>query len=375
MKFCAHCGTQLEDTAHFCHACGQPTAPKPAAQPAPPTSNENFFDKLTSSVNHLTGGQGHVRPPLKKLVSQIFVRHTHDEADEIFICGTSATTPDLSLADTAWPQPWLFTRVLLAFLAAFFMLHICCKNFDNLNAYPGLIVIGAFAVPIALFVFFLEMNTPKNISFFTTIKIFLVGGCASLLFTLLLYDVVQVGELDYLGAILVSIVEEFGKLAIVVAFIYREKATKYTTNGLLIGAAVGAGFAAFESAGYAFTRLLLTGSYDAMFENILLRAALTPGGHVIWAAMSGYAVVLVTKGKPFSLNFLGNSSFWKIFPIPLVLHAVWDMPIPLGQEICLIPILCLLAGWFVILIMIHNCLNQIGETLAQSQQAAQQPPQ
>ncbi len=375
MKFCTNCGTQLEDAACFCHFCGRPAAPKAAAQTAAPASDENLFDMLTSSVSHLTGGKGRVRPPLKKLVSQIFVRHSKQEADEIFICGTSTTTPDLSLADTAWPQPWLFSRILLAFLAAFFMLHICCKNFENLNAYPGLIVIGSFAVPISLFVFFLEMNTPKNISFFTTIKIFLVGGCASLLFTLLLYDLVEIRELDYWGAILVSIVEEFGKLGIVAIFLYREKATKHTTNGLLIGAAVGAGFAAFESAGYAFQRLLIMGTYDAMFENILLRAVLAPGGHVIWAAMSGYAIVLVSKGKPFSLNFLGAGRFWKIFLVPLVLHAVWDMPIPLGQEIYLIPILCLLAGWFVILVMIHNCLTQIGEFLTQSQQPAQQPPQ
>ena len=35
--------------------------------------------------------------------------------------------------------------------------------------------------------------------------------------TLLLYDVVGVGELDYIGAILVGIVEEVGKIIVVIS--------------------------------------------------------------------------------------------------------------------------------------------------------------
>ena len=37
MKYCSNCGTQLNDDARFCHACGQPQAvdPNPQAQPQP----------------------------------------------------------------------------------------------------------------------------------------------------------------------------------------------------------------------------------------------------------------------------------------------------------------------------------------------------
>jgi len=61
-------------------------------------------------------------------------------------------------------------------------------------------------------------------------------------------------------------------------------------TGMLVGAAVGAGFAAIESAGYA---VIKSGwSYD----NMILRAFLRVGGHVSWAAVSGGALVWV-KGR------------------------------------------------------------------------------
>ena len=367
MKFCVHCGTQLQDDAQFCGNCGQSCNPQAETKSAPVNNDESLMDKLTGTVNRFAGGSGKVRPPLRKLFSKIFVSHTRQESEEIFVCGTATTTPKLSMADTAWPQPWLFSRIFLAFAVAFAMLHFCCVTFENLNAYPGTIILGSFLMPIAVFVFFFELNTPRNVSFFNTIKIFLVGGCASLLFTLLLFEFVEVEELDYWGAILVGVVEEIGKLAIVAFFIYQEKDAKYAVNGLLIGAAVGAGFAAFESAGYAF-RILLGGGYDAMIDNIMLRAVLAPGGHVVWAAMSGYGLMLAKGDKPFTSSCFTNAAFLRVFWMPVAMHSVWDMPIDLDTDIPLIQIgLCVLA-WIVILVMINNCLEQIGKILIQQAQ-------
>ena len=53
----------------------------------------------------------------------------------------------------------------------------------------------------------------------------------------------------------------------------------YILDGLLIGAAVGAGFAAFETAGY-ILRFGLNSGLEAMLEIIKLRGFLVPGGHV-----------------------------------------------------------------------------------------------
>lgn len=364
MAFCRHCGQQLEDDANFCPSCGKACAEQAASAAGAPETYDNLFDKLTGTVNKFAGGSGAVRPPLRKLFGTVFQKHTKEDGEEIFICGTAKTTPALTVEDTVWPQPWLFSRVFLAFAAAFLMLHICCSTFDNINTFPGLLVIGSFMVPLATFVFFFELNSPKNISFFTAIKVFLVGGCASLLVTLMLFSIVPVYEMDYVGAVLVGIIEEFGKLAIVAYFINSEKNVKYRVNGLLIGAAVGAGFAAFESAGYAF-RMFLEVGYDAMIDNIFLRAVLAPGGHVVWAAIAGYGIMLVKGEEPLTLQTLKDKKFWRVFWMPVAMHAVWDMPINIGSEFALIQFLLVALSWIIIFVLINNCLNEIAEILKQ----------
>ena len=221
MKFCQHCGTQLAEGAAFCTACGNPVARMNPQQPQyqnpqnqqsnqPQQPSQSFFDWLTGKVNHFAGGEGAVRLPVRELFSETFQKHTQEEAEEIFACGTLKTTPRLDSSSTVWPKPWLYGRIFLAFAIAFLMLHVCCYSFDNLNAYPGVIVLGSFMVPVSVMVFFFELNTPKNISFYTLLKVFLVGGCASLLFTLFLFDLFPVGELDYAGATMVGIIEEMG---------------------------------------------------------------------------------------------------------------------------------------------------------------------
>ena len=383
MKFCQRCGAQLSADAAFCVACGNPVARNNPQQPPqyrqpqyqqPQYQNpqyqqpqqkpsQSFFDWLTGKVNHFAGGEGAVRLPIQELFSETFRKHTQEEAEEIFACGTLKTTPRLDASSTVWPKPWLYGRILVAFAIAFLMLHVCCYSFDNLNAYPGVIMLGSFMVPVSVMVFFFELNTPRNISFYTLLKVFLVGGCASLLFTLFLFELFPVGELDYAGATMVGIIEELGKLGIVAYFLNKEKNAKYHINGLLIGAAVGAGFAAFESAGYAFRQLLAVG-YDGMLDVIFLRAILAPGGHVVWAAMGGYAIMLVRKyAGPSPTGFLSQSRFWQIFWMPIAMHAVWDMPIDFGTEYCLVQILLVVLSWVVIFVFINNSLSQLGRVL------------
>lgn len=382
MKFCTHCGKAVSDADAFCPFCGErqktpeelaqeqaaarPNAgPDPAAQSAPghasaPAGNGGLWHRFMEHLTRLAGGEGAVRPPLKTVFGGIFKRHDRKEGEEIFISGTEKTTPPLTAGSVSWPQPWLFSRVFLGCVIALLALVLCWEVFENINAVPGIILIGSFMMPIALFVFFYELNTPKNISFFTVMKVFLIGGCASLLFTLFLFEFVAASS-EVAWAILVGIVEEIGKLVIVWVFLYTEKKADCCLNGLVIGAAVGAGFAAFESAGYAFQFLLASGDTDVMLEVILVRGFLAPGGHIVWAAMSGYAMMLAKGDQPFSLDVFKQGAFWKLFWIPVALHALWDMPIP--SPFYLVQILLTLASWVVILVMIGNSLGQIGKRL------------
>ena len=149
------------------------------------------------------------------LFADVLKKHSKSEAENIFICGTKTTTPTLDSVSQQWPHPWLYSSVFLMFAVPFSLLYVCCALFGNTNAIPGLIVVGSFTVPLSGLVLFLEVNTYRNISLYDIALIFLVGGCASLVATLFLFSIVGVSELDFIGALLVGIIEEVGKAVIV----------------------------------------------------------------------------------------------------------------------------------------------------------------
>ena len=87
--------------------------------------------------------------------------------------------------------------------------------FENLNALPGLVFVGAMMVPLSLIVFFMEVNVPRNISFFECMTMFFVGGSFSIVTALLLYSFAD--NLDgYAGAIMIDVIEEIAKLVMII---------------------------------------------------------------------------------------------------------------------------------------------------------------
>lgn len=310
--------------------------------------------KFANKVDELAGGEGKAELDIRVLFSAVFKKHTSDEAERIFICGTETTTPLMKDIQASWPAPWLYSRVAIGLLMAFVILEVAWNLTANTNLLPGMMFVGSCIVPLSVVIFFFETNVPQNISIFRVIQVFFVGGCASLLSTLIIFMIVPVGDLNFIGAILVGIVEEVGKMIIVALFINRMRDCKYVLNGLLVGGAVGAGFAVFESAGYAF-RILLIDGYESMVSNINMRAIMSPGGHVAWAAITGAAIMLALNGKKFTWDVLKNGKFLRLFVIPIILHSIWDMPIGL---IIVYPIL-ILAAWITLLVLIQNGLKEI----------------
>jgi hypothetical protein len=80
--------------------------------------------------------------------------------------------------------------------------------------------------------------------------------------------------------------------------------TAVVSGGVLgvLGAAVGFGFAALESAGYGFNALFSSSGLSllSLVESEVLRGILTPVGHGLWDASQGIAVwlTLVVTGSP-----------------------------------------------------------------------------
>lgn len=355
-KICLKCGNTLEDTAKFCPKCGGeygavPTcvkcgqkltandrfcpncgADQSGKKPSPVGAGEDYikkgFDTFASAINTMAGESGQVEIHLKDLYSEVFKNHTQEEKDELFVCGTGKTTPKESEMIAEWPRPWLYSRIFLMFAVVFSGLYVMVMNFGNSNAIPGAMFVGALLVPLTVMVFFWEMNIPRNISILDVISVFFVGGVFSLVVTLFLFEVFpSAGAGPLVGSALVGLVEELGKV-FVVAYYVKRKNSKYKLNGLLLGSCVGAGFAAFETAGYAFRFLINTNSLAVMMDVLFRRGVLAIGGHVVWAAISGFGLIVAKGDAPLQTNHLLSAKFLKFLVLVIALHAAWDWSMP-----------------------------------------------
>jgi len=241
----------------------------------------------------------------------------------------------------------------------YFIFLYAWEQFANLNLVPGLIVTGSFAVPFAVLILFFELNTPRNVSLFRVVQLVVLGGAIALLVSLFLYRAAPTRGL--FGALTAGLVEESGKLAALLAFgnVFAITRYRYLLNGLLFGAAIGAGFAAFESAGYALRIGLL--NTDAMLANINVRGLLSPFAHVAWSAIAAGAYWRRRPRHDGPFATLGDRGFLTIFAVPVVLHAIWDLPfeLPLLGKYLLLGA----VAWIVIISLVQGGLREIVQAL------------
>jgi RsiW-degrading membrane proteinase PrsW (M82 family) len=128
-------------------------------------------------------------------------------------------------------------------------------------------------------------------------------------------------------------------------------------NGALFGAAIGAGFAAFESAGYAMVTALFALDNSEVIDSIILRGLLSPLGHVVWTAMAAAALWRVRDGAPLRLDHVRDPRFWRIMVLAVVLHTAWNSPIP--NVLYLKHLLLGGLAWLVCLSLLQEGIGQI----------------
>ena len=344
--FCPECGVKLNGNENNCPECGFPINKKTAS------------NIITENLDKITGAKSENYVTFKDLFKDTFKKHTEEELDEVFVCGSKETTPDVKDIDPKKASAWVYFKIFIFFLITYIATRIGYINYGNLNFLPAMIMLGAFAVPVAILIFFFEINLFKNIPFYKVMKYFILGGALSLLLAILYFDIITVGELDYMGALMVGLIEEAAKAVIVALFLFKSKKSNYILDGLLIGAAVGAGFAAFETAGY-ILRYGLSGGDAAMIQIIKLRGFLAPGGHVAWAAIEGAALMYVKGFEKLDKKHLNDKRFLLVCLISVVEHGIWDMPINLPYY--LVQIGLTIAAWLVIIYFINLGLKQIDD--------------
>jgi RsiW-degrading membrane proteinase PrsW (M82 family) len=193
----------------------------------------------------------------------------------------------------------------------------------NLNMIPTVILLGSFLVPVTAVVWYLDHYQSDDLSPWRVFSAFLVGGvlgvlAASILEFLLLGD----GLLAYLG---VGFIEELAKL-IALVVVARGIARHTVRDGIVLGAAVGFGFAALESSGYAFNALLVREgavvrlSLGGVVYTELLRGILAPVGHGLWTGILGGVLFGASRNGHLRIT-LGVVGAYVLVSL---LHGLWD---------------------------------------------------
>ena len=210
-------------------------------------------------------------------------------------------------------------KTLIAGLVLWIITIIVTGVTKNSNLIPTLILLGSFLVPFCVVLFVVE-RVRGNVSVLQLVLAFFIGGiCGVLAASLLESGLNQKTVFLYL---LVGVIEELVKAVILVIVGWRV-VPKTAMQGALLGATVGAGFAAFESAGYAFNSVITAQGLDlvSLLQTEVLRAILAPIGHVLWTAIIG-AVIFGASRTHEKYRW----SWWIVvaYAGSVVLHALWD---------------------------------------------------
>jgi protease PrsW len=369
---CPRCRGQVVIGSTSCPTCGYvpgvdpaPQAQWPPQQPAGPKASvaANFWMQVDkhASLDKLEGFS------LKEMFSEVFRKRTQDEVDDYFQVGTRLTTPEITDVPTGWPKPWFFGRMLLFVGLLYFVQYLAFQQFQNSLMLPGMMITGALAMPFATAILFFELNAPRNVSFPRVLTLLCAGGVLSIFVSLIGFELTSLHR--YLGAPAAGIVEETGKLIAVVLMV-RKGDKKYILNGCLFGAAVGAGFAAFESAGYAFNAFLsglpdksqagILFAAQGMVRSIMLRGMLAPFGHVAWTGITAGVLWRARAQKSSLADALMDGKFLRAFFLVVLLHATWNFTAGFGLLIAL-PFMAFVGvvSWYLVFGIVQQGLRQV----------------
>jgi len=215
-----------------------------------------------------------------------------------------------------------WARVFLSGLALWVVTVPVTFATGNVHLVPTIILLGSFLVPVT-FVLYALGRTDGVVTAERVFSAFLYGGVLGVLGASVLESAVLNRE-PGLGFVGVAVIEEGAKLA-VLWLLARHLGRWAARDGMVLGAAVGFGFAALESAGYAFSALFTRSGLSLLnvVETEVLRGILAPFGHGLWTAILGGALFATAarapRGRP---RLTGAVLGW--FALTAVLHLFWD---------------------------------------------------
>ena len=215
---------------------------------------------------------------------------------------------------------WGWLVILVVGIALFEAVRRVLLATQNPNLVPSLLLLGAAVAPAAFVAFVAGRRLQFGISTGVVALVAFIGGVVGVVTAgMLEFDTIQrLGGLPMVG---VAIIEEAAKLIPAVAVLLFTR-HRHPADGLLVGVASGAGFAALETMGYGFVTLVRSGGNVAAVDSVLLlRGVLSPAAHMAWTGLTAAALWYAADHgwHPRALlRLLG------VYVVAVALHATWD---------------------------------------------------
>lgn len=359
MMFCEKCGSECSLTDRFCGQCGCPLSG------GQDDSLADMAKTAKQRFREFIGIKGFNRKYLKGFFSDVFSHHERAEIEDALVVGTRDTTPGIDSVATVWPRPWIFARCFGATAVLYVLLAMTYAMSENPVLIPSILLVGTVVAPLAVLVLFFELNVWKDIPLVGLVRYVAVGGVISILVTSVLDALCGIG-LSWLSVASAGIVEEPSKL-ITVIVMARGRDIKHILGALLVGAAVGCGFAIVESLGYGFLALVPdeveVSPMAGMHGCILFRGFCSPFMHILWTAVASAALWRIQRSLHFSGSACLNKAFLRLFCVPVALHMIWNANLESAEFLGIfaigIAVAVAVVGWWVLLALVQEGLGDV----------------
>lgn len=315
--------------------------------------NRTFFKNVKE--NKMTLGD---------IFSDVLKKHTPEESARVFIAGTEITTPKEEDMLSQWNKPYLFARFFGLCLVSLLLLWGLGNMAGFGRAFYILMLGLCFIVPVTMLILMWEMNIPRDISLVEIIKIVGVGGVLSIVVTIFAEYV-----LGGTAPMWAGLTEEPAKL-LIIYYLLKKKNRNYILDGMLLGMAVGTGFAVFESIMYTMDAFAEAGMLGGLVQAVV-RALTAISGHGFYAALYGGGLMMAKGREELEARHLFSLDFLKYFILAIALHAYhnsgisFGLPAFLGGLLATEWILEAMVAIFLLLDLMKKGVNQAVKVCAQ----------
>jgi RsiW-degrading membrane proteinase PrsW (M82 family) len=196
------------------------------------------------------------------------------------------------------------------------------------NLVPLTVMTGSFVVPVSGAVYVFDRLYDSAFPRIKIVEAFALGGTLGLFLAVFgEYLLLGNGALQYLG---VGLIEEAAKL--VALWLVARRLGRYSIrDGIVLGVAVGFGFASLESSGYALVALFGPNGLQLqnMIGTVLERGLLAPVGHGLWTGILGGVLFMAPRRGRLRLA----PSVLATYLFVALLHALYDSASGIGALI------------------------------------------